>query len=78
MVSTKQTTKPSSLKALKAKKDAANRHHPDFIISFQDNDRIKDAYAFPLSWIVETVVYDNLQCLAFVPKGLFSIHEFTM
>ena len=79
MVRTKQTTKPSSLKALKVKKDAANRDHPGSVISFQSIDKIRDSYSFPPSWIVETTdLYDNLQCPAFVPKGSFAIYEFTM
>ena len=79
MVRTKQTTKPSSLKALKAKKDAANRDHPGSVISFQSIDKIRDSYSFPPSWIVETTyLYDNLQCPTFVPEGSFAIYEFTM
>ena len=79
MVRTKQTTKPSSLRALKAKKDAVNRDHPGSVISFHDIDRIRDAYIFPPSWIVETTdLHDNLQCPAFVPQNSFAIHEFTM
>ena len=79
MVRTKLVSKPSSLKSLKAKKDAVKRDHPGSILSFHEIDRIRESYAFPKSWIVETTdLYDNLPCPAFVRRGSFAIYECVM
>lgn len=75
----KHVTKTSLLKTIKAKRDAVYYDYLSSVIPFHDLEKIRNAYFFPYSWIIElTDLYDNLQCLTLVTKDSFPIYKLTM